>query len=170
MPQNQNFWMYAAKSQLFQRINECLQEINDPYRGFAIGPSNSLDETATPIRILDRGVDFWALKSRIFECMQRNHSFLQNLMKVSCKIRTFLRIFIYSQASSLHCPSWLSSEDVIMASDRSQLSFQIGANNSQMIQRVLSIAVDTIIWRLHGSQNVTYAIIPRSSNIPSHGL
>ena len=50
--------------------------------------------------------------------------------------------------------SWLSSEDVIMASDRSQLSFQIGANNSQMIQRVLSIAVDTLIWRLHGSQNV----------------
>ena len=50
--------------------------------------------------------------------------------------------------------SWLSSGDVIIASDRPQIFFRISANNSQMIQRLLSIPVDILIWRLHGSQNV----------------
>ena len=98
MPQNLNFGMYAAKSQLFQRINECLQKINDPYRGFAIWPSNSLDETATPFLILDRGVHFWGPKSWIFKCMQRNRHFCRKLNNVSYKIITFLWKSIDSDA------------------------------------------------------------------------
>ena len=80
--------MYAAKSQLFQRINECLQEIDDPYRGFAIWPSNSLDKTATPCLILDRGVDFWSPNGRIFKCMQRNHNFFKELTNAYKKSMT----------------------------------------------------------------------------------
>ena len=60
-----------------------------PYRGYAIWPSNSLDKTATPFLILDRGVEFWRSKSWIFECMQRNCYFFQNLTNVSRKINTF---------------------------------------------------------------------------------
>ena len=71
-----------------------------------------------------------------------------------CEFSFILKLRAYIAPFRPEVSSWLSSEDVIMASDRSQISFQIGANNSQMIQRVLSIAVDTIIWRLHGSQNV----------------
>ena len=40
-------------------------------------PLNSLDEMATPLRIFDRGVDFWYPKSIIFGCMQRNRNFFQ---------------------------------------------------------------------------------------------
>ena len=93
-----NFQMYAAKSLFFQRINECLQEIDDPYRRSAIWPSNSLDKTATPFLILDRGVDFWGPKSRIFKCMQRNRHFFRKLTSVSHKIITFLWKSIDSDA------------------------------------------------------------------------
>ena len=59
-----------------------------PYGGFVIWYSNSLDETATPLRILDRGVDFWSSKSRVFECMQRNNNFFKELTNVYRKSMT----------------------------------------------------------------------------------
>ena len=57
---------------------------------------------------------------------------------------------------------------VIMAASSAQIGSQITPDRFQMLQRWLPIALDTLIWRFHGSQNVTYAIILRSSNIPSH--
>ena len=67
-------------------------------RGYAMWPSNSFDETATAFRILDRGVEFWGPKTKIFECMQRNRHFFWNLTNVSNKIITFLWQSIDSQA------------------------------------------------------------------------
>ena len=54
-------------------------KIDDPYRRSAIWPSNSLDKTATPFLILDRGVEFWGPKSWIFKCMQRNRHFSKKI-------------------------------------------------------------------------------------------
>ena len=65
---------------------ECLQEVNDPYRGLAIWPSNCFDETTTPCLILDRGVEFWHTKIKIVEYMQRNHYLFKKIFNVSCKI------------------------------------------------------------------------------------
>ena len=68
------------------------------HRGSAIWCSNSLDKTAIPFLIFDRGVEFWPSKSRIFECMQRNRHFFGKLTNVSCKITTFLWKSMDSQA------------------------------------------------------------------------
>ena len=92
--------MYATKSQLFHRINECLQEIDNPYQRSAIWPSNSLDKTATAFLILDRDVDSWASKSKMFECMQRNRHFFRNLTNVSRKSITFPWKSMDSQAGT----------------------------------------------------------------------
>ena len=103
------FQMSAAKSQLFQRINEYLQEMNDPYQKFAIWPFNSLDETATPFLILDRDVHFWRPPSKMIECMQRNHHFFKKCLNVLCKISTFLWKPIASQATTPTEDSWHDS-------------------------------------------------------------
>lgn len=44
--------------------------------------------TATPLRILDRGVDCWSSKSRVFECMQRNNNLIKELTNVYRKSMT----------------------------------------------------------------------------------
>ena len=75
-------------------------DFDDPYRGSAIWPSNSLDKTATPFLILDRGVEFWGSKGRIFQCMQRNRHFFKKLTNVSHKIHTFLWKSIDSRAGT----------------------------------------------------------------------
>ena len=84
----------------FFLINECIRQNQyfsmkihgfsslHPYRGSAIWPSNSLDKTATPCLILDRGVDFWSPNGRIFECMQRNHNFFKELTNAYKKSMT----------------------------------------------------------------------------------
>ena len=77
-----------------------------PYAGFVVWCSNSLDETATPLCILDRGVDFWGPKSKIFECMQRNRHSFWNLTNVSSKIITFLWQSIDSQACTRIQDPW----------------------------------------------------------------
>ena len=89
------------------RILECMQwnhnfftELNDPDLRSAIWPSNSLDKTATPILILDRDVDSWDSKSKIFECMQRNLHFFISLTNVSCKSITFSWKSIDSQVAT----------------------------------------------------------------------
>ena len=92
--------MYAVKSQFFQKINECItqnQYFSLKIHGFSsyhlgwfvIWYSNSVDEMTTPFLILDRGVELWGSKSRIFECMQWNHHFFRKLIHVLCKIITF---------------------------------------------------------------------------------
>ena len=92
--------MYPAKSSLFQKIDECIKQNHDfsmkihrfssvhPHWRFVIWCSNSLDETATQLRILDRGVDFLCPESRIFECMQRNHNFFIELTNAYKKSMT----------------------------------------------------------------------------------
>ena len=80
-----------------------------PYRGSAIWPSNSLDKTATPFLILDRGVEFWASKSNIFECMQRNRNFFRKLTNVLCRINIFLWKSIDSEACTLIEDPWFDS-------------------------------------------------------------
>ena len=122
--------MYAAKSQLFQRINECLQEINDPYPGFMIGPSNSLDKTATSFLILDRGVDFWGPKSKIFVCMQRNHYFFRKLTNVSNKIFTFQWKSMDSQAGTpIEDPR--SDPQILLTKQPLHYTFSIGVSISE---------------------------------------
>ena len=92
--------MYAAKSSLFLKFNECITQNHyfymkihgfsslHPYRESAIWFSNSLDKTGTSFLILDRGVDFWSPNDRIFECLQRNHNFFTELTKAYMKSMT----------------------------------------------------------------------------------
>ena len=51
-----------------------------------------------------------------------------------------------------------------------QMRSQIAPDRFQIFQRWFPIALDTLICRLQGSQNTTFAIIPRSSHIPPHRL
>ena len=84
--------MSAAKTLLFQKINECITQNQYFFlkiHGFVIWYSNSLDEMPTPFLILNRGVEFWASKNRIFKCLQRNRHFCRKLTNVSRKITTF---------------------------------------------------------------------------------
>ena len=94
--------MYAAKSSLFLKFDECIKQNHyfsvtlhgfsslHPHPGSVIWCSNSHDETAAPCLILDRGVDFWSPNGRIFKCMQRNRHFFTKLTNISRKISTCL--------------------------------------------------------------------------------
>ena len=51
-------------------------------------------------------------------------------------------------------PNWFLGSKVETSSDRPKIRLQISANHSQMIPILLSMVLDMLIWRHHGSQNV----------------
>ena len=62
-----------------------------------------------------------------------------------CDNSFILKLQAYIAPSRLEVASWLSRGDVIMAPDRPQIRFQIGANHSEMTPRLLLIALDSLI-------------------------
>ena len=127
-----------------------------PYRGSAIGTSNSLDETATPFPILDQGVDFGHPKSRISKCLQRSLYFCRKVTNVLTKDCFSLEFMIFKYRVYISPYRLLVLKlrpfGIIMPSDRAQIFSQIAPNASPNTPK---IACDSFIEYGHLAPSMT---------------